>query len=106
MLRFIQWLFLPISAKLYRTYYEENEKLIQERKMLLNRMIQLAEEVRVNRRKIKDLNLALKIGLCSHYGYCLYKTFAALATPEKITRTGNTEKIGKRQAKVLQEMTK
>ena len=36
----------------------------------------------------------------------MYRTFAALATPEKITRTGNTEKIGKRQAKVLQEMTK
>ena len=50
----------------------------------------------MNRKKIKDLNLALKIGLCSHYGYCLYRTFAALATPEKITRTGNTEKIGKR----------
>ena len=36
----------------------------------------------------------------------MYRTFAALATPEKITRTGNTEKIGKRQATVLQDMTK
>ena len=36
----------------------------------------------MNRRKIKDLNLALKIGFCSHYGYCLYKTFAS-ATMEK-----------------------
>ena len=116
MLKFIQWLFLPISAKLYRTYYEENKNLVQERKMLLNRMIQLAEEVEFYKARMKtldeelkrleDLNLALKIGLCSHYGYCLYRTFAALATPEKITRTGNTEKIGKRQAKVLQEMTK
>ena len=60
----------------------------------------------MNRKKIKDLNLALKIGLCSHYGYCMYKTFIAVATPEKITRTGNTEKITKRLHKVLQEMTK
>lgn len=60
----------------------------------------------MNRRKIKDLNLALKIGLCCHYGYCLYKTFAAVAIPEKVARTGNTEKISKRLNKVLQEMTK
>lgn len=60
----------------------------------------------MNRRKIKDLNLALKIGLCSHYGYCVYKTFVAVATPEKLARTGNTEKICKRLHKVLQEMTK
>lgn len=60
----------------------------------------------MNRRKIKDLNLALKIGLCSHYGYCMYKTFAAVAIPEKVARTGNTEKIEKRLHKVLQEMTK
>lgn len=60
----------------------------------------------MNRRKIKDLNLALKIGLCSHYGYCLYKTFAAVCHAQKIARTGNSEKIRKRLAKVFQEMTK
>ena len=36
----------------------------------------------------------------------MYRTFAALATPEKITRTGNTDKISKRLNRVLQEMTK
>lgn len=56
MLRFIQWLFLPISAKLYRTCYEENKKLLQERRMLLNRMIQLAEEVEFYKARMKTLD--------------------------------------------------
>ena len=60
MLRFIQWLFLPISAKLYRTCYEENKKLIQERKMLLNRMIQLAEEVEFYKARMKTLDEEIK----------------------------------------------
>ena len=60
MLRFIQWLFLPISAKLYRTCYEENNKLIQERKMLLNRMIQLAEEVEFYKARMKTLDEEIK----------------------------------------------
>ena len=60
MLRFIQWLFLPISAKLYRTYYEENKNLVQERKMLLNRMIQLAEEVEFYKARMKTLDEELK----------------------------------------------
>ena len=60
MLRFIRWLFLPVSAKLYRTYYEENEKLIQERKMLLNRMIQLAEEVEYYKERMKTLDEEIK----------------------------------------------
>lgn len=60
MLRFIQWLFLPISAKLYRTYYEENKKLIQERRLLLNRMIQLAEEVEFYKSRMKTLDEEIK----------------------------------------------
>ena len=60
MLRFIQWLFLPISARLYRTYYEDNKKLIQERKMLLNRIIQLAEEVEFYKARMKTLDEELK----------------------------------------------
>lgn len=60
MLRFIQWLFLPISARLYRTCYEENEKLIQERRLLLNRMIQLAEEVEFYKARMKTLDEELK----------------------------------------------
>ena len=60
MLKFIQWLFLPISAKLYRTYYEENKNLVQERKMLLNRMIQLAEEVEFYKARMKTLDEELK----------------------------------------------
>ena len=60
MLRFIRWLFLPISAKLYRTCYEENKKLIQERRLLLNRMIQLAEEVEFYKAKMKTLDEEIK----------------------------------------------
>lgn len=60
MLRFIHWLFLPISAKLYRTYYEENKKLIQERRLLLNRMIQLAEEVEFYKSRMKTLDEEIK----------------------------------------------
>ena len=60
MLKFIQWLFLPLSAKLYRTYYEENKNLVQERKMLLNRMIQLAEEVEFYKARMKTLDEELK----------------------------------------------
>lgn len=60
MLKFIQWLFLPISAKLYRTYYEENKNLVQERKMLLNRMIQLAEEVEFYKARMKTLDEEIK----------------------------------------------
>lgn len=60
MLRFIQWLFLPISAKLYRTCYEENKKLIQERRLLLNRMIQLAEEVEFYKARMKTLDEEIK----------------------------------------------
>lgn len=60
MLRFIQWLFLPISAKLYSTYYEENKKLIQERRLLLNRMIQLAEEVEFYKVRMKTLDEEIK----------------------------------------------
>lgn len=60
MLRFIQWLFLPISAKLYRTCYEENKKLLQERRMLLNRMIQLAEEVEFYKARMKTLDEEIK----------------------------------------------
>lgn len=60
MLRFIQWLFLPVSARLYRTYYEENKNLIQERKLLLNRMIQLAEEVEFYKERMKTLDEEIK----------------------------------------------
>lgn len=60
MLRFIQWLFLPISARLYRTYYEDNKKLIQERRLLLNRIIQLAEEVEFYKARMKTLDEELK----------------------------------------------
>lgn len=60
MLRFIQWLFLPVSSRLYRTYYEENEKLIQERRLLLNRMIQLAEEVEFYKARMKTLDEEIK----------------------------------------------
>ncbi len=60
MLRFIQWLFLPISARLYRIYYEENKKLIQERRLLLNRMIQLAEEVEFYKARMKTLDEEIK----------------------------------------------
>ena len=60
MLRFIRWLFLPVSARLYRTCYEENKKLIQERKMLLNRMIQLAEEVEFYKARMKTLDEEIK----------------------------------------------
>lgn len=60
MLKFIQWLFLPISANLYRTYYEDNKKLIQERKMLLNRIIQLAEEVEFYKARMKTLDEEIK----------------------------------------------
>ena len=60
MLKFIQWLFLPISANLYRTYYEENKKMIQERRLLLNRIIQLAEEVEFYKSKMKTLDEELK----------------------------------------------
>lgn len=60
MLRFIRWLFLPISSRLYSTYYEENNKLIQERRMLLNRMIQLAEEVEFYKARMKTLDEEIK----------------------------------------------
>ena len=60
MLRFIRWLFLPVSARLYRTYYEENKNLIQERRLLLNRMIQLAEEVEFYKARMKALDEELK----------------------------------------------
>ena len=60
MLRFIQWLFLPISANLYRTYYEDNKNLIQERRLLLNRIIQLAEEVEFYKSKMKTLDEEIK----------------------------------------------
>lgn len=60
MLKFIRWLFLPVSARLYRTCYEENKKLIQERKMLLNRMIQLAEEVEFYKARMKTLDEEIK----------------------------------------------
>ena len=60
MLRFIRWLFLPVSAKLYRTCYEENKKLLQERRLLLNRMIQLAEEVEFYKARMKTLDEELK----------------------------------------------
>ena len=60
MLRFIRWLFLPVSAKLYRTCYEENKKLLQERRLLLNRMIQLAEEVEFYKSRMKTLDEELK----------------------------------------------
>lgn len=60
MLRFIRWLFLPISARLYRTYYEDNKNLIQERRLLLNRMIQLAEEVEFYKARMKTLDEELK----------------------------------------------
>ena len=60
MLRFIRWLFLPVSAKLYRTCYEENKKLLQERRLLLNRMIQLAEEIEFYKSRMKTLDEELK----------------------------------------------
>lgn len=60
MLRFIRWLLLPVTARLYRTYYEENKNLIQERKMLLNRMIQLAEEVEFYKARMKTLDEEIK----------------------------------------------
>ena len=60
MLRFIQWLFLPISANLYRTYYEDNKNLIQERRLLLNRIIQLAEEVEFYKSRMKTLDEEIK----------------------------------------------
>lgn len=60
MLRFIQWLFLPITANLYRTYYEENKNLIHERRLLLNRIIQLAEEVEFYKARMKTLDEEIK----------------------------------------------
>ena len=60
----------------------------------------------MNRRKIKDLNLALKIALLSHYTFISYRCFLIFHDAGKDIKKKTHIRVSKLAEKVFQEMTK